>query len=222
MQSKLQENEIFTGLAISSGKIVAEVCVFSAKRHQEIAAKKLNSDDEVANALQRFDEAVRVVSSDLDAISEKVKVYVGKAESEIFITQMHILNDQMIIDEIKNRVTELRQNIEFCVSDVFLRYEQQFSNFDDKYLAERSSDIGDVRRRVLDVLMNTTPGFNCESQGNCAKGKDRIIAAETLTAQMMTHMNLKHVLGLVTEHGGVSSHAAIIARSLGIPAVSGL
>jgi phosphoenolpyruvate-protein phosphotransferase (PTS system enzyme I) len=105
---------------------------------------------------------------------------------------------------------------------VFLAYEQEFMKLDNQYLRERASDISEIRRRLLNQLHNLRPGFVCDGQAHCRRGRDRIIVAEELTPDMIVNMHLESVLGFVTEHGGVSSHAAIIARSLGIPAVSGV
>jgi len=120
------------------------------------------------------------------------------------------------------KITQEKKNVEVAISDVFSKYEEKFANRDDEYFSERSTDIGEISRRLLDRLSNTRPGFNCEGQEHCSRGNERIIVAEELTADMTVHMNLNHVRGIITEHGGYSSHAAIIARSVGVPAVSGV
>ncbi|MBN1980375.1 MAG: phosphoenolpyruvate--protein phosphotransferase [Chitinivibrionales bacterium] len=213
---------VFHGLSISSGRIVAEVCLFAATQNKEVLNRTITDEQLLIGEIARLDAAVATCSSQINLIAAEVRDRIGPAEAEIFITQNHIMNDPIIVAEIKQTLLSEKKNLEYVVSKVFKNYERKFDTFNDKYLSERSTDIGEVRRRLLDCLLNTTPGFTCHNAAHCTRGRQRIIVAESLTAQMMMHMDFKHILGLVTEHGGVSSHAAIIARSLGIPAVSGI
>jgi phosphotransferase system enzyme I (PtsI) len=176
----------------------------------------------VEREAKRFEDALAACSADLDKIYAQVEKDVGKTEAEIFLTQKHIMNDPIIMSAIRKGVREDRINVERVIADVYRQYENKFSLLDDEYLRERSTDLGEIRRRLLDSLFNTKPGFKCRGQGHCTRGKNRIIVAQELTADMMVRMNLSSILGIVTEHGGVSSHAAIIARSVGVPAVSGV
>jgi len=84
------------------------------------------------------------------------------------------------------------------------------------------ADIGEVRRRLLDVLGNMNPSLQCSDQAHCQRGRNRIIVAEELTPSLTTELERDRILGFVTERGGPTSHAAILARALGIPAVSGI
>ena len=216
------KNIEFKGLAISSGKVVSQVCVYSSSRHNAVAIRPVNSEKEVRREIGRFNEIRDACSYELDSIAGNVAKEVGKTESEIFITQKHIMNDPAIVDEITNKIRRERINVEVAIADVYTKYEEKFANLDNEYFSDRSTDIGEIRRRMLDRLSNTRPGFTCEGQEHCTRGKERVIVAEELTADMTVHMNLNHVRGIVTEHGGYSSHAAIIARSVGVPAVSGV
>lgn len=222
MAKRIHKNKKFKGLAISSGQTVARVCVYSVQRHNKTAKKVLISENETKAELDRFEKALIFCSNELDTVIGNVSKVIGKTESEIFIAKKHIMNDPAINDKIKQIILEEKRGLEEAINEVYQEYENKFSNFDDEYFRERSSDIAEIRRRLLDYLSNTQPGFNCEGQDHCAKGNNRIIVAESLTADMMVHMNLFNIMGIVTEHGGISSHAAIIARSVGVPAVSGI
>ncbi|MFC1461695.1 putative PEP-binding protein, partial [Verrucomicrobiota bacterium] len=81
--------------------------------------------------------------------------------------------------------------------------------------------IGEVKRRLLDVLGNMKPSLQCD-KGHCQQGRNRIVVAEELTPALTVDIDPEQTIGFVTEHGGVNSHAAILARAMGIPAVSGL
>ncbi len=213
---------IFSGLPVNSGKIAAQACLYSNQNHRTVATHTLQSEEEVVEELGRLDQALKECSDELDVISARVEETIGKTEAEIFIAQKHIMNDPAIIDAIRDGVKNRRLNVEAVISEVFGIYEKKFASLDTQYLRERSSDIADIRRRLLSNLHNTKPGFVCQGQEQCSRGKDRVIVARELSADMMVHMDLEHVMAIVTEHGGMSSHAAILARSVGVPAVSGV
>jgi phosphotransferase system enzyme I (PtsI) len=211
----------FKGLAINSGRVAAPACLYSSNLHKSVD-EYLIKETAVETELLRFENALRESSRDLEMISSRVAGGLGVVESEIFLAQNHIMNDAEIVRQIKDIVRSTRKNVEAVIFDVYRNYEEKFRAMDSPYLRERVSDISEIRRRLLDNLKKQKPGFLCEGQQHCQRGAGRIIVAEEFTADMMAHMNFERVRGFATEHGGVSSHAAIIARSLGIPAVTGL
>jgi phosphoenolpyruvate-protein phosphotransferase (PTS system enzyme I) len=214
--------QVFNGLSINFGTVLASACLYSAERHRTILETKLRSDAEIARELTRLQDSVHSCSADLDLIMHQTSQSIGATEAEIFLTQKHILNDPAILDKIHAAVTTDKQNVEFAVHRVYSAFEEQFKQLDNVYMRERAGDISEVRTRLLDKLRGTRPGFICEGQVHCSRGRNRVIAAEELTPDMIVHMDLEKVKGFVTEHGGISSHAAVIARSLGVPAVSGV
>ena len=211
----------FQGLAVNSGKVIGPACLYSAEHHQSAKEYRL-VDKEVGPELALFENALRTYSQELESIARSIASKVGKAEAEIFITQKHIMNDGMIVGRIRETITKEKKNAEYAIFEAFSGYEEKFKAMDNPYLRERAADIGEIRRRLLDNIRKTKPRFVCEGQQHCQRGANRVIVAEELTVDMMAHMNFEKVRGLVTEHGGVTSHAAIIARSLGIPAISGV
>lgn len=211
----------FQGLAVTSGKVAGPACLFSAVHHRSVKELRL-TNDELSSELVRFENALRACSQELETIALGVASNVGMAEAEIFLTQKHIMNDGTIVQQIRKGISEDKKNAEFVIFEVFNRYEEKFKKMDNQYLRERAADIAEIRRRLLDSMNETRPRFLCEGQAHCQRGTNRVIVARELTADMMVHMNFEKVRGIVTEHGGVSSHAAIIARSLGIPAVTGI
>jgi phosphoenolpyruvate-protein phosphotransferase (PTS system enzyme I) len=212
----------FKGVSINAGAVASPICLYSAERHKAVNEYSLANESLVTIELEKFDEILQLCSDELDAIAKQVEDAVGKAESEIFVTQKHIMNDQKVVDTIRKMVAEERKNIEWAISDVLNEYEEKFASLDNEYLRERASDIGEIRRRLLDRLNKTTGGLLCEGQPHCRRGSNRIVVAHELTADMVANLNLDRVLGFVTEHGGITSHAAIMARSLGVPAVTGI
>lgn len=210
------------GISISSGKIAGQVCLYSAENHKRIPEYSLLTNEAVDFEIGRFEDVLVKCSHELNRIASEVADAVGKAEAEIFLTQKHIMNDPKVLASIKQTVIEDRKNIEWAISEVFGKYEEKFASLDNEYLRERASDVGEIKRRLLSKILNSKNGFICQGQKHCVQGADRIVVAEELTSDMIIHMNLDKVLGFVTERGGITSHAAIIARSLGIPSVSGV
>lgn len=221
-KTQSREMQTFNGLAVNFGTVLAPTCLYSAERHRNVIETRLQSDEEIARELQRFSDALTQCSADLDRTAESAAESIGKSESEIFVTQKHIMNDSAITDKVEAGIREGKQNAEFAIHTVLSGYEERFKAIDNHYMRERASDISEVRTRLLDHLHDSRPGFICEGQTHCSRGRNRIIVAEELTPDMIIHMDLEKVKGFVTEHGGISSHAAVIARSLGVPAVSGI
>ncbi|MBD3422516.1 MAG: phosphoenolpyruvate--protein phosphotransferase [Chitinivibrionales bacterium] len=218
----MQESTIsFKGITISSGKVAARVCVYAAHMQQKIIKANLAGEGACQSEWDRFEGAMATCSSELDKISSNVAAKLGAAEAEIFTAQKHIMTDSQVLAQLRRKVFDERKNIEWAIDEVYSAYEKQFSQFNDSYLADRANDIGEIKRRLLERLLNSRSGFLCQGQDKCTEGESKIIVAEALTAEMMVRMNLEHVKGIVTEHGGISSHAAIIARSVGIPCISG-
>ncbi len=211
----------FKGLSISGGKVHGAVCLYSAHKHADTTVR-LIAETEIAFEIERLDNAVDECAKELEQFTADVRERVGAAESEIFSAQRHILLDKTILATIRAHITTELTNAESAVARIFGQFEERFLAMSDMLLRERSTDIGEVRHRLISSLAGTRAGFNCAGLHKCSRGRDRIIVAEELTADMMVHMDSSRVRGIVTEKGGVGSHAAMIARSLGIPAVSGL
>ncbi|HEX2956740.1 MAG TPA: phosphoenolpyruvate--protein phosphotransferase [Chitinispirillaceae bacterium] len=212
----------FKGISVNSGKVRGAVCLYSAEWHKAVPEYSLPNEHAVELELKRLEETLAYCSAELDEIAEKVKQSMGRTESEIFVTQKHIMNDPKVIQSVISLVSGQKRNLESAISEVLGSYEERFASLDNQYLRERSSDIGEIRRRLLTRLINEKTGVLCKGQSKCLYGENRIIVAEELTADMIVSLNIDKVLGLITEHGGITSHAAIIARSLGIPAVTGI
>jgi phosphoenolpyruvate-protein phosphotransferase (PTS system enzyme I) len=211
----------FKGLSINSGKVAAPACLYSSTMHKAAEEYEI-AESEIEKELVRFENALKESTEELESISSNVARRVGSVESEIFLAQKHIMNDEGIVRQIRENIRKNKKNVEAVIYEVYRAFEEKFKAMENLYLRERVADISEIRRRLIDNLKKRKPGFICEGQEHCQRGANRIIVAEDFTADMMVHMNFESVRGFVTEHGGVSSHAAIIARSLGLPAVTGI
>ncbi|MCP4378627.1 MAG: phosphoenolpyruvate--protein phosphotransferase, partial [bacterium] len=216
-----QNNEIrFTGLAISPGVVLARVCLFKQNRHNALPAYEVSGKG-IDREKIRIRKAREIVIERLDGLKATVTERIGPAEAEIFVAQKMMLQDSVLCNEMDLAVDD-GCNAERAITQTLDGYESQLAQLDDEYIKERASDLGELKRRLLDVLCNTSPSFQCSANSNCRRGNNRVVVAEELTPSMTMEIETQNLLGFVTERGGAASHAAILARALDIPAISGL
>jgi phosphoenolpyruvate-protein phosphotransferase (PTS system enzyme I) len=212
----------FRGISINQGRVAAPLCLFSVSRQRSVPEYTIDSALPADHENLRYARARQECTEELDRIAKEVEKSMGSVEAEIFITQKHIMNDPKIVDAINGLLLSTRKNAEWALAKVFGSFEEKFAALDNEYLRERTSDINEVRRRLMGCLTDIQSGFVCEGQSHCSRGARKIIIAEELTSTMIVNMKMESVLGFVTEHGGITSHAAILARALGIPAITGV
>jgi len=211
----------FSGLAISGGIAVGRVCRLNEKRHSNLTVYKV-AGSAVSREKDRVQRAIEAATGQLVTIIEIVTDRIGPPEALIFEAQKAILGDSVLIERIFDDIEAAGHNAESAVTRVLDAYELRLLEVDDEYIKERATDIGEIRRRLLDVLGNMNPSLQCGDREHCQRGSNRIIVAEQLTASLTVELNAKETIGFVTERGGPTSHAAILARALGIPAISGI
>lgn len=207
------------GLSLSKGVAVGRVCLFDDHRHQEVPEYVIEPA-QTGGEIKRLETAVKDTARQLDSIRAQVESRMGRAEAGIFVAQKMIVEDPAVLEQMREHIRVNLRNAENAIHTVLESYESKLGALDDEYIRERASDIGEVRRRLLDNLSNTAPGFTCA--GRCRRGRNRIVIAEELTPSLAVSLNTGEAVAFVTERGGVNSHAAILARALGIPAVSGI
>lgn len=208
------------GLALSKGCAVANVCLFNEKRHSNLPIYKIPGDG-IAHEVERVQRAIEIAGKKLDAIRSKVEQRIGHAEAEIFVAHRMILDDPELLKAVRKHIETDNINAEAAITNVLDSYEAKIQALDDEYIRERATDFGEIKRRLLDVLGNMQPELQCDRE-HCQKGKNRIVIAEELTPSLTVDIDPDATLGFITERGGVNSHAAILARALGIPAVSAI
>jgi phosphotransferase system enzyme I (PtsI) len=211
----------FKGLPLSGGVAYAKVCLFNERRHQNVPVREVHRK-EVDREKERVHKAVALVKERLEALIEGVRTKVGAAEAEIFTAQKMILNDPAFEKRVLEHINAKNFNAEKAVISSLDFFESKLAQMDNQYIKERASDIGEVKRRILDVLAGLNPSFQCSGDAYCQKGKNRIVIAEELTPSLTMELNTEFIRGFVTDRGGGASHAAILARALKIPAVSGI
>jgi phosphoenolpyruvate-protein phosphotransferase (PTS system enzyme I) len=172
--------------------------------------------DEVETELNRLRDSLQKSRAQIEEIKQKQLANLGEAELRIFDAHLAYLSDAMFVTEIENQVLQERLSVREAVQMVFAKYDRIFQLVESDLLRRRASDLRDVATRLLRNLDADAV------RGSGAPTGPYILAAKKLTTADMFNLDNEKVEGIVAEEGGMSSHAAILARSMGIPTVSGI
>ena len=210
----------FTGFAISGGVALARVCLLSDARHRDIPLYRVPAEDRI-HEKNRILTAISVVAEQLEQVTVEVAEQVGPAESQIFQAHRAILIDPGLLRQVLHLIDTTQVNAETAVIQTIDSYQSQLLAMDSEFVRERAHDLDDVQQRLIDSLLDRGDPFHC-GESHCRRGHERVIVAEELTPSLTLRLHAKNASGFVTERGGPTSHAAILARGLGVPAVSGI
>ena len=206
---------LIKGTTLSPGVSRGRAYVIACADHRAAAQRTIDRL-EVADELKRFEAALARADRDLRALEETVTGELGAREAAIFAAQRLVIADSGFRDEVAAIVRDKQVNVEAALSQVIDRFTRAFDKITDPYLRERATDIRDVGRRVLDALV-TGQGADL-----CAIPDGAIVVADELLPSAAARLEFNRVQAFVTERGGKFSHTAILARSLGTPAVAGI
>jgi len=211
---KQQPEELrFSGLGVSEGIVVGQVL---RMHHQAdpIYHRRLRPDDAEAE-IERFHTAVALATKQLTSIKEKAEQRFGKDHAYIFDAHLLMLEDEKLLRDVDTYISGQLVNAEWAVKVVSDRMLHLYSQIEDPYLRERGSDVEDVIRRVLATLAGSKPETGTITE-------NAVIVARDLLPSAVADLDLEHARALATDSGGWTSHTAILARGVGIPAVVGL
>jgi phosphotransferase system enzyme I (PtsI) len=172
--------------------------------------------DEVETELNRLREALQKSRAQIEEIKAKQRESLGEAELRIFDAHLAYLGDAMFVTEIESQVMQERLSVREAVQTIFAKYDRIFQLVESEMLRRRASDLRDVATRLL---RNLEDG---DVRGVAVPAGPYILAASKLTTADMFNLDNEKVEGIVAEEGGMSSHAAILARGMGIPTVTGI
>jgi phosphoenolpyruvate-protein phosphotransferase len=202
------------GVPVSPGVAVARAyCVDEVLARRE--PTKLDLAD-LSLEMFRFDNACATAADELDAIVARVSKQVGEEEAAIFRSHRLLLRDPAFVGKVKTAIRERHVDARSALHETLEEYTTLFARIQDDYLKERMADIRDVASRVI--------GHLSMQEGHQVIDADEpviVVSPEILPSQAMSFDRMR-VAGILTETGGTTGHAAILARSLGIPAISGL
>ncbi|MFE4122429.1 phosphoenolpyruvate--protein phosphotransferase [Priestia sp. YIM B13486] len=199
------------GIAASSGIAIAKA--FRLENPELTVEKK--SVTEVEAEVARLEAALEKSKSELEIIREHARKELGDDKAEIFEAHLLVLSDPELINPIKDKITNENVNAEHALDEVAAMFINMFESMDNEYMKERAADIRDVTKRVLAHLL----GVNVSNPSLISE--EVVIIAEDLTPSDTAQLNRKFVKGFTTDIGGRTSHSAIMARSMEIPAVVG-
>jgi phosphotransferase system enzyme I (PtsI) len=203
-----------TGIPVSPGIAVARAyCVehplsWDEPHHLDAAA--------LSGEIQRFEEACSAAVHELDETIARVSQEIGDDEAAIFRSHRLLLRDPTLVNKVKNGIRERRVDAATALHQVLDEYNKLNQQISDPYLQERMADLRDVMARLLGQLARNAPGPTLDVNEPVI-----LVAPEILPSQAL-NFDRRFVAGILTEKGGATGHAAILARALGIPAVSGL
>ena len=206
---------VFHGIAVSPGIAIGKVQVVEVRR---LRVKREPLDvARLPQELSRLKQAVEVSRRQILEIQDRIAKEIGPHYARIFDAHLLILEDRWLMERACAIIQEQRVNVEFAVQEVLDPVRQALSRVEDGYLRERRTDVDDIEDRLVRNLLGQRGGFRVEEMRG-----DAIVFAHDLRPSDTAQLHRDTVLGLVTETGGRTSHTAIIARSLEIPAVVGV
>ena len=198
------------GIAASAGVAVSKVFKL-AHPVLEIEKRSANVEEEV----EKLNNAVVKTQADIESIKQNAVGRLAEEELAIFDAHLMVTQDPEFVGQIENKIKEEAVNAEFAVKEVSDMFIGMFESMDDAYFRERAADIKDVTYRLQCHVM----GVQTADLSNISE--EVVIVAEDLTPSDTAQLDRRYVRGFATEIGGRTSHSAIMARSLEIPAVVG-
>jgi phosphotransferase system enzyme I (PtsI) len=215
MSGQLKGEKVFHGIAVSAGVCRGKILVLHSARHviarREIAASELEGE------VKRFEQSLLKTRQQITEVQRRVAASMSSAEADIFDAHLLMLEDHVLIDEVIRLIRSQKVNAEFAFHVVAERYVAALADVNDEYLRERAADLRDLTGRVLDNLLEVRDAFDLRHLSEPV-----ILVSHDLSPSTTAQLDKKFVLGFATDIGGKTSHTAIMARSLDIPAVVGL
>jgi phosphotransferase system enzyme I (PtsI) len=206
--------EIFKGTAVSPGIAFGPLLMLYADEH--IIRKRRIRPEDVPGEIARFEASLLKTRQQIQAIRNQLASSIGEADASIFDAHILLLEDTSLIESVKEQLTSRLVNVDFAYEQVVRSFTRKMRELDDDYFRERAGDFLDVSRRVLRNLQGkvTTELHNLDTPS--------IVLAHDLSPSDTAGFDRQLVLGIATEAGSRTSHSAIMARSLNLPAVVGL
>ncbi|WP_137742778.1 phosphoenolpyruvate--protein phosphotransferase [Robertmurraya siralis] len=199
------------GIAASSGIAIAKAYRLV---EPDLSFEK-KTIEKVDSEVERFEAAIAQSKSELEMIRDNARENLGADKAAIFEAHLLVLSDPELLNPIKDKVKSDKVNAEFALKETADMFVSMFESMDNEYMRERAADIRDVTKRVLSHLLGVkivNPSMISE---------EVVVVAEDLTPSDTAQLNRQFVKGFTTDIGGRTSHSAIMARSLEIPAVVG-
>jgi phosphotransferase system enzyme I (PtsI) len=204
----------FEGAGVSPG--IARGRVHVARDELEEVVRYRIAPSQVVDEIARFETALIQTRMQILQMQQRIAESIGAKDAAIFDAHLLVVEDRTLIDEVLRKLETDLCNVEWIFQEVATRYAETLNKIDDPYLRERALDIQDVTKRVIRNLQGKAP------KTFLAMAEPHILVAHNLTPSDTASINRTNVLGIATDLGSRTSHTAILARSLNIPAIVGL
>ena len=202
--------QIYKGKSVFGGIAIGKISVY---KKDEQLVKRVKIEDADAE-MERYTDARNIAAAQLQKLYDKALKEVGEANAAIFEVHQMMLEDEDYNESVENIIHSQMVNAEYAVASTADNFAQMFEAMDDDYMRGRAADVRDISERVITVLA-----------GGAGSGLDSdepvIIAADDLAPSETVQLDKDKVLSFVTAHGSENSHTAILARTMGIPALIG-
>ncbi|HSS17797.1 MAG TPA: phosphoenolpyruvate--protein phosphotransferase [Candidatus Dormibacteraeota bacterium] len=204
----------FEGAGVSPGMACGKIHV--VRDDLDDVPRYRIAPSQVPDEIGRFETALIQTRMQILEMQQRIAESIGAKDAAIFDAHLLVVEDRTLIDEVLRKLETDLCNVEWVFQEVATRYAETLNKIDDPYLRERALDIQDVTKRVIRNLQGKAP------KTFLALSESHILVAHNLTPSDTASINRANVLGVATDLGSRTSHAAILARSLNIPAVVGL
>ncbi len=206
---------MFTGLAASRGFVGGPVFLFRSTANDQVPEFRID-EAHLARELARLSDAFALTRAQIRSLAFELKKRISGDEATIFDGHLMMLDDPAFIGSCKERISKSQINAEAAVNKVAEKYSSTFAAMDDAYLRERAQDVCDIAKRIIRNLSGGADSQAFRVEQPC------IVVADELTPSETISLPKNLILGFATDRGSTTSHASLLARALGIPAVVGL
>ncbi len=210
----MPKERIFHGIPASKGIARGKVFIYEVKKIEVFQTPILSIY--LKEEISRFEKAVEKTKNDLVKIREQINREIGEDFGQFLDAQIMMLEDESVIETVKQRIFDEKKNAEYVYNETISEFARRLGESKQSYFRERVVDIWDVGDRVLKNLMGVSHGSVLDApQGS-------VVVARDIPPSEATLINRKNVIGIAMELGGRTSHTAITARALEIPAILGI
>ena len=209
------QERVYPGIGVSPGVARGTIFVYSVA--EEVVPNYDITPEQVAQEITRFEQALITTHQQLHELRQRIASGIGDAApTSILDVHLSITQDPALVEPVIARLSQEKKNVEFIFNDVTRKYIKTLAELPDEFLRERAADVQDVTRRILRNLL----GRETRTLHNLPS--NTIIIAYDLSPSDTSSLDRQHIIGFATDVGSHTSHTAILARSMNLPAVVGL
>jgi len=205
---------VLQGIGVSPGVVISKAFLLTTEEDRFV--ERDITEDDIPREIARFEEALIETRHQIHEIQLRVSEAIGQENAGIFDAHLLVVDDRAFVEEVIRGLGTQKRNVESVLHGVAERYADALAKIEDDYLRERAADVRDVTRRILRNLSGKSRSLILNLESPC------VIIANDLAPSETASMDKNKVVGFATDLGSPTSHTAIMARALGIPAIVGL